>query len=132
MRIVDWISDVCSSDLVDRAGGEDAAQRKAHVRAAERLDHDGREGEGQVLPAIVAGAVDAAPARLDERLVGLLEARGHGDRAVPPLGVLRVADAVEGRVDVGGDLAAAGDYRLAHSGGRGGEPVMLPPPASAR
>src|SRR3546814_7304500 len=105
MRISDWSSDVCSSDLadvaargrlgqvhravplagdqlgqpglalflgaighqrVDRAGGQDAAQRKAHVRAAERLDHHGREGEGQILPAIGAGAVDAAPARLDE------------------------------------------------------------------
>src|SRR3546814_11196259 len=66
---------------VDRPRRQDAAQRKAHVGAAERLDNAGREGEGQVLPAIVAGAVDAVPASLDELPVRLLEARGHGARA---------------------------------------------------
>ncbi len=110
---------------VDRAGGEDAAERKAHVRAAERFDHHGREGEGQVLPAIFAGAVDTAPARVDELLIRVLEARGHGDLAVLPFGILRVADAVERGVDVGGELADTGDDRLDHIGGRGGETLML-------
>src|SRR3546814_7009037 len=75
------------------------SQRKAHVRAAERLDHHGREGEGQILPAIGAGAVDAAPARLDELPVRRLEAGGHGDLAVLPFGIVGVADAGNGRID---------------------------------
>ncbi len=109
---------------VNRAGRQDAAQGEAHVRGAQRLDHHGREREGQVLPAIGAGTVDAAPARLDELAIGLLEARRHDDLAVLPFRIVRVADAVERGIDLCREIADSRDDRLDHVGRRGGESLV--------
>ncbi len=110
---------------VDRAGGQDVAKGEAHVGAAQRLDDHRREGEGQILSAIGGGAVDAAPAGLDELPIGFLEARWHRDLAVLPHGVLDVADAVERRINLGREVADAGDDRLDHIGGRRRKAVVL-------
>ena len=109
---------------VDRAGCQDVAQGKAHVGGAERFDDHCCQREGQALSAIGDGTVDAAPAGVDELLIGFLEARRHGDLAVRPFGVGHVADAVERRIDPGCELADAGNDRLDHVGGRVGEFFM--------
>ena len=109
---------------MDRARGQDRAEGEPHVRGAQRLDRHRRQRERQVLSAIFGRAVEAAPARLDELPIRLLEARGHGDPAVFPFRVGDVADAVERRIDLGREIADAGDDRLDQVGGCRGISVV--------
>src|SRR3546814_8824955 len=52
MRISDWSSDVCSSDLAEKGKGQgDAAQREGHGESQQQHAADGREhDEGENLP----------------------------------------------------------------------------------
>src|SRR3546814_7872444 len=79
MRISDWSSDVCSSDLVVIAGGEvlEAAEAVRAVKVATvQVEH------------VVALVVDTA---LDDVVAGVI---GAGDRRGKPLGVDLVLVAV--------------------------------------
>src|SRR3546814_3110174 len=79
MRISDWSSDVCSSDLVVIAGGEvlEAAEAVRAVKVATvQVEH------------VVALVVDTA---LDDVVAGVI---GAGDRRGKPLGVALVLVAV--------------------------------------
>src|SRR3546814_5179431 len=48
MRISDWSSDVCSSDLHRREGGRDAAAHRGAVQAAGQSAEQGGEQDGPV------------------------------------------------------------------------------------
>src|SRR3546814_2200973 len=64
MRISDWSSDVCSSDLLTREGGDDAFHRRA-------VDAGAREGAVEVDDVEVRGARIGEKARLRRRIVAI-------------------------------------------------------------
>src|SRR3546814_9435671 len=74
MRISDWSSDVCSSDLVDRRG-----QRAARLTAAARLHGVPEEG---VVPHLGSLIEERAGTRLDDLLEGLVGMLGARDQLV--------------------------------------------------
>src|SRR3546814_6141177 len=81
MRISDWSSDVCSSDLVQRqqAGqehrhpeyaGRDLCQRSWFVAQCKGEQHDYEEGEQGGLQGVAAAAPEEAEVADDQRLGG--------------------------------------------------------------
>src|SRR3546814_7477377 len=82
MRISDWSSDVCSSDLQQRAGGGPALQK---LRQLDRLGEFGERGA----PALFARFDDL---RLDPLALDALDDRALGDHG------LQAGDAEFGRL----------------------------------
>ncbi len=80
---------------LDRAVGQQRAQREAHVGAVEHLDAGRADGLGQTLAAEVGRMLQALPAAFAEFLEGLLEAGGRADHAVLPRRRVLVAVPVE-------------------------------------
>src|SRR3546814_10757562 len=90
MRISDWSSDVCSSDLERRGGqrgyvgqrGDEAFEIRHHHAHLGLLQHDLRQpyavGRARVLPGKVVAAGDVEPGQqsVGERVVGAMT--GHG------------------------------------------------------
>src|SRR3546814_11113341 len=79
MRISDWSSDVCSSDLVDRAGGPRRPDRRSGARPGRdggmTIAADVRYGAGEVMATMKAIGLDVGDYRLsiyrsEERRVG--------------------------------------------------------------
>src|SRR3546814_20816534 len=93
MRISDWSSDVCSSDLFNRGGREHVDQREAHIGAAQILHHHTEQCKRKALSAKVFRPIDGAPAIFDESLIGFAESFGHGDCAAIPLFALELGPA---------------------------------------
>ena len=78
----------CSGDAggeqrLDRAVGQQRAQREAHVGAVEHLDAGGADRLGQALAAEVGRMLQPLPAALGELPEGLLEAGRRGDLRRP-------------------------------------------------
>src|SRR3546814_14039648 len=92
MRISDWSSDVCSSDLL-----EDRGQRIAHLP----LDHE----DDRIVPEIGVGAIE-------QEQVGKACDGGAAirDRAVPPRPIERAVRRSEER-RVGKECGSPGRYR---------------------
>src|SRR3546814_3452615 len=68
MRISDWSSDVCSSDLVDRAGGPRRPDRRSGARPGRdggmTIAADVRYGAGEVMATMKAIGLDVGDYRL--------------------------------------------------------------------
>src|SRR3546814_10998681 len=112
MRISDWSSDVCSSDLVDaravadaaadlhltREGGDDAFHRRA-------VDAGAREGAVEVDDVEVRGARIREKSRLRRRIVATDAGAAHtarGDPRPPPaIQVARRTDCTGGTYKIG-------------------------------
>ena len=91
---------------VDRALGEQRAQRERHVGGGDHLLHGHADEPREAAPAVLGRERHRRPPGLDVAAVGLGEPLGRGDRAVVVApAVLHVADPVE-RGELLGEEAA--------------------------
>ena len=97
---------------LDRAVGQQRAQREAHVGAVEHLDAGRADGLGQALAAEVGRVLQALPAAFAELAEGLLEAGRGGDHAVLPRRRVLVAFPVQRREHAFVELGAFLEHRL--------------------
>src|SRR3546814_20937909 len=87
MRISDWSSDVCSSDLPARLEGlmnqilerrdEWVNQRREHVADLERRATDAEAKLKRLYDAIENGVIDVSDSSLKDRIAGLTATRDH-------------------------------------------------------
>ena len=93
---------------VDRrvgAVGQPGYMPKAMLAADVHLAHRGMEHVGHALAAVFGIAVEPGPAALAQEVEGMTEALGRAHHAVFQHAALAVADGVERRQHVAGDLA---------------------------
>src|SRR3546814_2374402 len=115
MRISDWSSDVCSSDLLARRAGDadDAAMAARARRDAERVQRGGAVGDADVRMVDWGFADDACGARRDRLVdkgvpVGALALHRDEEGALRHLARVE-GDALDGEVGAGGASASGGD-----------------------
>ena len=97
---------------LDRAHGQERAERERHAGAVPDLLHGGGEDERQPLPAEGFVGRDAVPAAGAPVRVGLAPAGGGRHRAVGELRTLAVADAVQRRKLVGGEAPSFAEHGI--------------------
>src|SRR3546814_18537694 len=110
MRISDWSSDVCSSDLHAQWQGQDRDQRRADVPKEQTADdRDNDELLDQLVGEILDGAIDQLRAVIDRHHLD------PGRQALPEIGelVLDRCDGLTGILARAKDHAAAGDRDFA-------------------
>ena len=95
---------------LDRAAGEQRAQRKRQIGRLPHFHHRRRHQLGQALAAELGRELQRIPAAFDELLVRFDEALGRSDAAVVPLRALFVARLVQRREHLGAELAALLQY----------------------
>ena len=91
-------------DRLHRPGGEQRAQREGHVGRVPHLDRRGSQKPRQPLPAIFGIAAETVPAIADELAVGRAKALGGDDAVLGQGGAALVAELVERREHLAGEL----------------------------
>ncbi len=112
-------------ERADRAFAEQRAERKTHRRARPHFVAGGGDGVRQAHAAVFRLGGDARPARLGPAAIGLAEAGRRDDDAVGQARALAVADNVERRDRLGGELARFADHRLGRGEIEVAEPALL-------
>ncbi|MCY1170612.1 hypothetical protein D9M73_106920 [compost metagenome] len=108
---------------LDRADRQRGGQRKAHIGAAERIEHRGLDRKGQALPTEFLRHADRAPATLDIILIGLHETLGHHHAFGRPFRTDGVARAQQRRPFARRQLPNAFEHGIDDVIARGGETV---------
>src|SRR3546814_12653790 len=89
MRISDWSSDVCSSDLIDQQVAEEQGERQARLSALGRPPHHpggDADGDEKQRPGDRKDDVGGRPVRLAQARVPGLQRRPGDRRAEAPCG----------------------------------------------
>src|SRR3546814_7619754 len=101
MRISDWSSDVCSSDLQEPALIVESGRRVFDLYERALVDRDDVAARGVIADRTLHQAVDLGEVGLSQRLLALIERDGDRDAAQPAL--RRVGDR-----NLAADLIGAG------------------------